>query len=454
MIDKGLNRQVTFFDNVFFPVEYDKNHPIIRIADYLDREELCNDLALFYCPNNGRPTVSLRLKVGLLILKHLEKQSDEQVVDRLKRDVYYQYLCGVTFGDAQNAVNPSSLTHFRNQIGIEGVKMIENAVRKLMSRPPRGKKRGPKNREIVVDTTVTASPITYPTDVKLLEATRTNLVKQLEKAEKTGRVKKRHRKYKRKARKEFLLHQKLGRKSKKKRKKAVKKLLGFAKRNLRQLKESVNDIEKSALSKPLSKEEAKSFGKMKDVMRRSVAIIEQQIALSRGRKVSGRIVSFHNQNVRPIVRGKFPVNVEFGRKLLLLEKDGYLEMAGSYWDNVSDAHLTEPAIDYCEKVLDFKVEGIGADRGFHGKESNRACKKHGVKRIAIQRKGKPRKSKRPKPRWEERLRRRRCGIEGRISVAKRCYGLDRALYRIVNGEEMWSRLGLAAYNLKKAVSPR
>ena len=269
-------------------------------------------------------------------------------------------------------------------------------------------------------------------------------------------MKKRHRKYKRKARREFLQHQKLGRKSKKKRKKAIKKGLNFAKRNLRQLKESVSDIEHSALSNPLTKTEVKGLEKMKDVIDRAEAIIQQQTALYKGKKISGRIVSFHHQKVRPIVRGKFPVNVEFGPKQLLVEFDGYTELVESYWDNISDAHLAAAALDFARDVLGVEVEGIGADRGFHGKESRKACEERNVRRVAIQRKGKPKKTKvkRQKHSYHERLRRRRCGIEGRISVAKRCYGLDRALYRIENGEEMWSRLGLAAMNLKKVVSLR
>ena len=144
MIDKGLNKQLNFFENSFFPIEYDKNHPIILMADHLDWEELCSDISSFYCPDNGRPALSIRLMLGLLILKHLEKQSDEQVVDRLRRDLYYQYLCGINFEEAQNAVNPSTLTHFRKRIGLEGVKLIEKAVREVRRRPPGGKKRGPK----------------------------------------------------------------------------------------------------------------------------------------------------------------------------------------------------------------------------------------------------------------------------------------------------------------------
>ena len=252
-----------------------------------------------------------------------------------------------------------------------------------------------------------------------------------------------------------MLHQKLGRKSRSQRKKVQKKMLNYAKRNYRQLAESIDTIEKSAIETPLVPDEKKNLEKMKDTLARAGSIIDQQKRLIQGEKIGSRIVSFYHQDVRPMVRGKYPVNVEFGRKLLLVESGGTLELAASFWDNVSDTRLVGTTLDYCEEVLGLQVKGLGADRGFHSGENRNLCRDRGLTRIGIQRKGRPGKrdgKKRKKPRWEERLRRRRCGIEGRISVAKRCYGLDRALYRIENGEEMWSRLGLCAYNLKKAVS--
>jgi IS5 family transposase len=298
----------------------------------------------------------------------------------------------------------------------------------------------------VVDTTVTASPIKYPTDVNLLETCRTKCVKAIRKAEKTGLAGQRRRTYRRKARREYLRHQKLGRRSKKERRKMQKKLVRYTRRNLAQLGDCIEMLKLSAVTK----EETRLLSHLEDVHRKTSSILAQQEQLARGKSVKGRIVSFHHQEVRPMVRGKYPVSVEFGKKNLLVEKDGFLELAGSYHDNVSDTTLMEETLTFCEDTYQETPEGVGADRGFHSPGNRAACEKRGLKRIGIQRKGKPSKNEIHEP-WEERIRRRRCGIEAHISLAKRCYGLDRANYRIENGEEMWARMGLVAMNLKRAV---
>jgi hypothetical protein len=43
-------------------------------------------------------------------------------------------------------------------------------------------------------------------------------------------------------------------------------------------------------------------------------------------------------------------------------------------------------------------------------------------------------------------------IEGSIGCGKNNYGLDRILYRIDGGEEIWVRMGLLAMNLSTALA--
>ena len=59
----------------------------------------------------------------------------------------------------------------------------------------------------------------------------------------------------------------------------------------------------------------------------------------------------------------------------------------------------------------------------------------GIAKIAIQPKGKIIRKRREHP-FTRRLRRRRCAIEAKISLAKRRFGLDRINYRIAHGEKM------------------
>jgi len=63
------------------------------------------------------------------------------------------------------------------------------------------------------------------------------------------------------------------------------------------------------------------------------------------KEVKNRIVSVHQPHIRPMVRGKFPVDVEFGPKVLLNLDDDYLYLEDLHYKNVSDTHLLEKSIE-------------------------------------------------------------------------------------------------------------
>jgi hypothetical protein len=56
--------------------------------------------------------------------------------------------------------------------------------------------------------------------------------------------------------------------------------------------------------------------------------------------------------------------------------------------------------------------------------------------------------------WWQRVYRFRTGIEGRISVLRRKYGLQRCLYRSEAGMERWIGWGIQAHNLSQDRSER
>ena len=58
--------------------------------------------------------------VGLLILKHLENLSDENLVIQWKRNPYYQYFCDMQEYQAVYPCDPTELVYFRKRIGKKG----------------------------------------------------------------------------------------------------------------------------------------------------------------------------------------------------------------------------------------------------------------------------------------------------------------------------------------------
>lgn len=438
--EEPKEQQPTFiFDMMIAPL-LDQDNELFKITKAIDWVSLSDKLSCFYCPDNGRPSKPSRLKVGLLILKHLYKLSDIDACDTLKENIYAQYLCNVSLEKGKQFIEPSSLTRFRKQIGIEGIKLIEEEAFNSLQRA-----KLLKGRKLVTDTTIVPSNIAYPTDVSLLEKVRRKAVRYLDKARQFGI--KTYRTYKRTAQKIYIQYQKIRHYTTKSRRRVQKKLLQFSQRNIKQLKETTHTIGNS-INGYLDNTKEQFLKETQKFLDTASKIVTQQKDIYKGLSVKERIVSIHKPHLRPIVRGKYPVEVEFGPKVLLNLKNDFLFLEDIQFNNTSDSQLLDTALQgYRQRFGKFPTQ-LSADRGFWSTQNYSLACDYGVSKIALENKGKSNYLK-GKP-FRERLRRLRCSIEAKISLAKRKYGLDRSLYNIPDAEEIWVRLGLIAMNLKAA----
>jgi IS5 family transposase len=435
-------KQYSFSADWFMPPELNQDHFLVKLTLKLDWEELSSALAKFYCPDNGRPTKPTRVKIGLMIVKHLYTLSDAEAVDMLVRDVYIQYLCDISLRQARDFMNPSTLCRFRKDIGEEGTQLIEQTIFRTI-----GKSRKRHSRTLITDTTVVPSCIEYPTDINLLDKTRRKAVGLLTEAKSFGA--RAVRTYKRVARKVFITYQKIRKHTVKSRHKAQKKLRQFARRNVQQLRETVNALKKTAAN-TADKTCHKFLKAAEKFLPTAEKIIEQQSLIYRKQKVKERIVSLHRPDIRPMVRGKYPIEVEFGPKVLLNLQDGFLTLERTDFENTADNKLFQASLNGYRERFGRLPSELSADRGFWSKENQALAESLGIKKIAIENKGKSSHLK-GKP-FRERLRRRRCAIEAKISLAKRKYGLDHCRYTRPGSEITWTRMGLLSMNLKAALS--
>lgn len=426
----GERLQRRFQDAFWMKVEMDKTHLFVKIADNFNWDKVLGELKKFYCSNNGRTTLSTRLKVGLLIAKHLKKWSDIGVTEQLKENLYLQYLCDISPEDAiKGVIDDSSLSYFRRQIGEEGIKIIEEEVERLLK--DNGKTRGTK---MTVDSTIVPENIEYPTDVHLLEKCRRKLLKVIDSACKELKVSK-PRTYRNTARKAFLSYIKFRKQGQKLRIKVQKKLIRFVHRNLNQANHLLSQ----------TKDISDKIKQELDIINK---ILNQQKQVSKGKPVKHRIVSIHKPLVRPMVKGKFPNEVEFGQKVTLIKKGKGIFLADSNNENPSDTELLDKSVEFYEKKFKKKPTAAIGDRGYYSIKNIRNLKEKGIKKIAIAPKGKI-KPEYTKESYFKKLSRERNAIEADISLLKRKYGLDKNRYKDPN---QWIRLGLIARNLKVAFS--
>ncbi len=154
-------------------------HPLVKLSQLIDWNHLNEKLSVHYA-SAGRPGLSIRLMVGLQLLKHIEGLSDEVVCERWERDPYMQYFCGEEYFQHRFPCERSSLTHFRHRMGEEALELL---LQESLAAAHRAKAIAPKDLKAVsIDTTVQEKAIAHPTEHGLLLKALEHLVVSAEKS--------------------------------------------------------------------------------------------------------------------------------------------------------------------------------------------------------------------------------------------------------------------------------
>ncbi len=189
------------------------------------------------------------------------------------------------------------------------------------------------------------------------------------------------------------------------------------------------------------------------------SLVQQVCAQAQRRVLHGeavpateKLVSLFEPHTAVIRRGKLPLPTEFGAKVLLDEVDGGVVSRYAILDgNPPDAPQLPVSLDHHQVQFGHPPHTAAADRAFSTADNERYAAQAGVRCVAIPKPGKCSAQRRA---WEQRpafrrAARFRAGIEGRISVLKRSFGLRRCRYHGTAGMERWVGLGLLAHNLRQ-----
>jgi len=397
-------------------VNLDKNHELVKMEALVPWDELVDAIASTY-KDAGRPSKSIRLMLGLLIIKHKYGIADEELIERLKGDIYFQYFCGFdSFIESDSIPDSSSLTYFRKRLTPEILQKIENAIAiKLIKKLPKKRR-----HSIMVDTTCMPANVTFPTDTKLLSKTYEKLLnfgKSI--GLKVIRGKRRI--------KAFIRGFNLKRnKTKKEIVRARKKLVRATKGLLKKIRNRIGKVANT-------------------VLEIAEKIIEQQDKRNKGKTniIEDRIVSFHEPTVRPIKRGKDGINCEFGKKVAIsVIGEGIAVSTRIDNNNFDDREIIKAAIEKHNRLTERDPTEIIMDRGGDSKKNHDELKERRIK-DGVQRKG---RQKEKPTRVQKRQHNRRSVVEGKIGTGKQFYGLNRNRYREKNAE-VWLIFGLAVMNL-------
>ena len=311
--------------------------PLLVLARKLPWEEFEREFSGLYA-EKGRPAKSVRLMVGLLLLKQIENLSDERVVEAWVQNPYYQAFCGMEHFQWQFPCASSELVHFRKRIGETGVEKIFKASVILHGEEA-------LEKEVVIDTTVQEKNITFPTDTKL-------------------RVKVMGRWWKLAAAEGICLRRSYRRE---------------LKRTLRVIRFSKSRKDKKKVAAAIKRVKTMANALLRDVARKlpESTRLARHEELERYRRVTNqerhdknKIYSLHEPEVSCIGKGKAHKKYEFGSKaaLVMTKTSGIIVGARTFSGNPYDGDTLKDVLAQVKDVCGIAPQTAYCDRGFRGRK--------------------------------------------------------------------------------------
>lgn len=399
---------------------------------------------------DGPPAKPVRVALGALIIKERLGTSDRETVEQIRENPYLQYFLGFKEYDEDPPFHPTMFVHFRKRLTKDMIIEVNEAVAmKEKSENPKDdsdeNNDPPKNRgKLLVDASCTPADITYPTDLKLLNKAREKSEEIIDVLhEPYIGIRKKPRTYRRQARKNFLAVAKSKRLPKGKRRKAIRKQLGYLKRNLKTIK--TLSKEKNNLCR-LEKPQYKNLLVISEVCRQQAWMYE-----NRENKIENRIVSVSQPHVRPIKRGKAGASTEFGAKISASLVDGccFLDRLG--WDNYNESGDLIAQINAYKKRFGYYPSSVHADKIYRNRDNIKFCKKHGI-RLSGPPLGRPPKDSSKRMAASKIARQDeidRIPIEGKFGQAKRRFSLSRIMCKLSKTSETAIAVVFLVMNLEK-----
>jgi hypothetical protein len=419
----------------------------------------------------GRPPISGRVILGAMMIKHIESLTDRGTIQHIQENMFMQYFLGYSSFTNEAPFSDTLFVEIRKRLSLELLSKINDIIaihcikedeqnepppptppedidvndsaesdvdtinaglrvktndqdlsKEITSNPfvqsniNRGK--------LITDATVAPQNITYPTDLKLLNASREKseeLIDRLYNPSLHGETKVRT--YRKIARKEFL-------NTAKKKSKSINTIYKSNGSQLRYLKRNLGHIEsllKAYEIFPLIPKEQKYLMVLHTVYEQ-----QEQMHRSRTKKVEDRIVNIHQPHVRPIVRGKESAKVEFGSKLQVAMVLGFTFIDHLSWDAFNESKYLSHTIEKYKERFGFYPAEVLADQIYCTRDNRQLLKENGIKLIA-----KPLGRPSSKAVAVHLSPGERNPIEGKFGQAKIAYGLDNIKAKLKETSESW-----------------
>jgi IS5 family transposase len=325
----------------------DSRHPLVKLAHKIDWATFDREFEAHFS-DEGRPAIPTRLMVALHYLKYTYDLSDEETVAQWAENPFWQYLSGRQHFEYALPIDPSSMTRWRQRIGVKGAETLLSQT--ILTGIEQGYLKRAHCERVSVDTTVQTKDVRFPTDARLYDRMREVLVRGAESndidlRQNYARVGKRILR-----RQQNYAHAKQMRRAARETKR-LKTLLGRV----------IRDIDRKACSPS-------------ENLKEQLALAKQLIMQERDSK--NKIYSIHEPHVQCIAKGKAHQRYEFGCKagFVVTTKSNWIVGAQAFDGNPYDGHTLQKSLDQAEQLTGTKVQRAVCDQGYRG---------HGVTTIDV-----------------------------------------------------------------------
>ncbi len=427
----------------------------------------------------GRPGLSPRMVLGALIIKHIEKLDDRGVIASIQENIYMQYFVGLKGFQTEPIFDPLLFVEIRKRFGAEdfdelNVNLIKSAsaegdqkhiqnskkrqTKKEEAQPQNSNKETTEKEEgesgsnriqdnnntkeappankgkLQLDATVADQYITYPTDTKLLNQSRKQCEKIIdrlhEQLRKEDSRRRKPRTYRRKLGKLHLEFSKKRRKPKSQIRKTNRQLLEALKRDIAHINKMLDEFSHF----PLTHSEQKMLW--------IVSLVYQQQKYmydNKTKSVPCRIVSIFQPYVRPIPRGKDKSQIEFGSKLGVSLDDGLARINALSWEAYNEGGDFIKQVEAYRELHGCYHDLLQVDKIYATKQNRAWAKEKGI-RITAEPLGRKR-TKNKESYYYKRKRKKEAAernrIEGKFGQGKNGYELNRIRARLQDTSESW-----------------
>lgn len=433
----GLKVQLEITDTLIDDI-LPQDNELIKLKKVINWDKINKIYSQCFPSKRGRSTRKTDMALGLLILKHLYRKSDRDLVRDLHLNTSYMHFCGLSYMEVAEAnrkgrkvIDDSTLTRIRKKLGPDRVEQIvKEFTSDLISR------KIIDGKILFTDTTSLEKNIAYPTEVSLLSRVikETAVVTQNIRYKKdmvvTETIKR--------AKKISKVYYSASRKTKKLLKDTTSALLDIAKNQMEEVSCVIESIADSVSAVTIER-----LKRLNTVGKKIVAQVESKLA---ERPVARRILSYHEENAVSLPKSRPGKPCAFGAKLSLsVTGNGYITDHRLYDRNIADIDTLEDTVINHSKKFGNKFKTASADRAYYDRDLIEELEKAHKIKIAIPHK----KRKEPLPQDKEDLYQKRAAIEAKISEGKRMTGMGKSYYSGFSGDRIWAGLSVLALNLRQ-----